>query len=249
MQIAGSTILVTGGGSGIGRGLAEGFYRRGAQVIVAGRRRAALEAVVRACPGVAAVELDVTDPEAVARVAGQIVERHPALNVLVNNAGVMRTDQLTADPVDLADAEQMIATNLLGPIRLTSALLPHLRRQPHSMVINVSSALAFVPMASVATYCATKAALHSWSQSLRWQLKGQTEVIEIAPPYVQTTIGGERQATDPNAMPLDAYIAQTFALLEQEPTPKEVLDERARFLRQSAGSDETFAALNRTPVF
>lgn len=250
MRISGSTILVTGGGSGIGRALAEGFHRRGGRVIVAGRRREALAAVTAACPGMAAAELDVADPADVARFAAEITAAHPALNVLVNNAGVMLDEDLTAEPVDLAAPEATVATNLLGPIRLTATLLPHLRRRTGSAVLNVTSGLAFLPLARTPTYCATKAALHAYSLSLREQLKGQVEVVEIAPPYVQTLLQGERQANDPAAMPLEDYIAETFALLEREPTPPEVLVERVKFLRFAEAEgrfEQAFTALNGAP--
>ena len=247
MNMSGNTILITGGGSGIGRGLAEGFHRLGNRVIIAGRRRQALEDVTAANPGMAAVELDVADPADIARFAAAVVEAHPALNVLVNNAGIMPDENLAAERVVTADAEATITTNLLGPIRLTAALLPHLRRQANSAVMNVTSGLAFVPLATAPTYSATKAALHSYSNSLRFQLKGQTEVIEIAPPYVQTPLQGERQMTDPRAMPLDDYIAETFAILQQQPTPQEVCVERVMFLRNAEAEgryDQTFQALN-----
>ena len=250
MKIAGDTILITGGGSGIGRALAEGFHGRGAKVIVAGRRREALEAVVAACPGMVAAELDVSDPADITRFAREVVEAHPALNVLVNNAGVMIDEDLAAAPVNVAIPEATVATNLLGPIRLTSALLPHLRRQTGAAVLNVTSGLAFLPLARTPTYCATKAALHSYTLSLREQLKGQVEVVEVAPPYVQTLLQGERQATDPDAMPLADYIAETFALLQRQPTPPEVLVERVRFLRFAEAEgrfDQAFQALNSRP--
>src|SRR5208337_814961 len=108
----------------------------------------------------------------------------------------------------------MITTNLLGPIRLTGALLPLLSRQPRSTVMTVSSGLAFLPLAMTPSYCATKAAVHSYTLSLRWQLRGtSTEVIELIPPYVQTRLGGPQQAKDPRAMPLADFIAETMELL------------------------------------
>lgn len=247
MRMSGNTLLITGGGSGIGRALAEAFHRLGNQVIVAGRRREALDEVVAANPGMAAVSFDATAAQTIAAFAQEVARAHPALNILLNNAGVMRDEDLAADPVDLAAAEETIATNLLGPIRLTAALLPHLRRQPNAVVMNVSSGLASLPLVTTPTYCATKAALHSWSQSLRAQLKGQVEVVEIVPPYVQTHLQGERQANDPAAMPLQAYIDETMSLLQQQPTPEEVLVERVKFLRNAEAEGryaQAFAALN-----
>ncbi len=248
MNMSGNTILVTGGGSGIGRGLAEGLQRLGNTVVIAGRRREALEAVVAANPGMALATLDIEDPASVTGFARTLVHDHPALNVLVNNAGVMRPEDFTAEEVDLSTAEAEVATNLLGPIRLTAALLPHLRSRPTSAIMNVSSGLAFVPMTATPTYSATKAALHSFSQSLREQLKAtSTEVIEIIPPYVQTTLMGDHQAADPRAMPLDDYLRETLELLQTRPTPAEVLVERVAFLRRAEAEgryDATFAAVN-----
>ncbi|MDR0478590.1 MAG: SDR family NAD(P)-dependent oxidoreductase, partial [Burkholderiaceae bacterium] len=159
MQTTGNTILITGGGSGIGRALAEAFHRRGNQVIVAGRRQALLDAVARDYPGVRTATFDARDPRDIARLAAQITADFPALNAVVNNAGTMRIEDWRAASVDPASAEATIETNLLAPIRLTSALLPQLRTQPRAAVLNVSSGLAFMTMAATPTYSATKAAL------------------------------------------------------------------------------------------
>ncbi|MER2604251.1 MAG: SDR family oxidoreductase [Siculibacillus sp.] len=232
MKKSGNTILVTGGGSGIGRALAEAFHADGNTVIVAGRRRAALDAVVAAAPGMIAMELDVADPASIAAFAAAIVAAHPALNVVVNNAGIMRAEAIPAAPKNLADAEAMVATNLLGPIRLTAALLPHLVARPEASILNVSSGLAFVPLAATPTYSATKAALHSWSMAIRRQLAATSvEVIEIAPPYVQTELTGAHQAVDPRAMPLAEFIAEVMDLLRADPTPSEVIVGRCAPLR------------------
>ena len=233
MNTTGNTILITGGGSGIGRALAEAFHARGDRVIVAGRRRAALDEVTRANPGMAAMTLDIADKAAVELFAGEVVAAHPALNVVINNAGVMRLETLADAPAALDDAEATVATNLLGPIRLTQALLPHLRRQARASVVTVSSGLAFVPMAATPTYCATKAAIHSWSVTLRKQLRGTpVEVVEIVPPYVQTELIGAAQKTDPHAMPLDAFTAEVMALLGED-RHEEIVVERCRPLRDA----------------
>ncbi|MGL4238883.1 SDR family oxidoreductase, partial [Tabrizicola sp.] len=169
------------------------------------------------------------------------------LNVLVNNAGIMRAEDLTAATVDTTDAEATVVTNLLGPIRMGAALLPHLRAQARGVIINVTSGLAFVPLALTPTYSATKAALHSYSQALRHQLRDTTvEVIELAPPMVQTELM-PGQSTNPMGMPLDAFIAETLSLLQQDPTPAEVLVERVGFLRNAEANGAhaaTFAMLN-----
>ena len=248
MNISGNTILITGGGSGIGRALAEAFQAKGNQVIVAGRRPGAPDETTAANPGMRSAVLDIEDRDAIPAFAARIAAEFPTLNVLVNNAGIMRRETLTASPVDLATAEATVATNLLGPIRLTAAFLPHLRRQPGATVLMVSSGLAFVPIAITPTYCATKAAIHSYSQSLRWQLRdSNVEVLELAPPYVQTELMGPDQKTDPRALPLNDFIAETMSILETRPDAGEILVERVRpqRLAESSGNyDELYKARN-----
>ncbi len=238
MQIAGNTILITGGGSGIGRGLAEALHREGNQVIIAGRRQGALDETTKANPGMASMRLDVEDKDAVARFATEVVEKFPQLNVVVNNAGIMKPENLQG-PLDERTVEATVGINLLGPIRLTAALLPHLFRQPKATVITVSSGLAFVPLVLTPTYCATKAGIHSWSQSLRFQLKNTpVEVIEIVPPYVQTELMGTEQQSDARAMPLKDFIAETMHILKTQPDVKEVCVERVKFLSGAAERGE-----------
>lgn len=181
MKTSGNTILMTGGGSGIGEALAHRFHDRGDTVIIAGRRRDALEAAARGRDRIHVVTLDVEDGAAVDAFAAKVVADFPALNVLFNNAGIMRFEDLTRRR-DLSDAEATLTTNLLGPIRLTNALIEHLTAQPDAAIVNVTSGLAFVPLVATPTYSATKAAIHSYTVSLRTQLAGKVEVIELAPP-------------------------------------------------------------------
>jgi uncharacterized oxidoreductase len=247
MKTTGNTILITGGGSGIGRALAEAFHALGNKVIIAGRRQDALDAVTAANPGMASLALDVEDPAAIVAFADRVTKEHPTLNVLLNNAGIMRAEKLQTPQVGLADAEAMVTTNLLGPIRLIAALLPALQKQPRSTIINVTSGLAFVPLTVTPTYSATKAALHSYTQSLRHQLKGtSTEVIELAPPGVQTDLM-PTQATNPQMMPLAEYIAEVMSIFTTQPEAAEVCVERVKFLRLAEAQgrfDATFAMLN-----
>lgn len=247
MNISGNTILITGGGSGIGRALAEALHAEGNIVIVAGRRAEPLEAVAAANPGIATATLDIADPAAITAFADTIVARFPALNVIINNAGIMVAEDLTAEPASLAIAEATITTNLLGPIRLIAALLPHLKAQPAATIMTVSSGLAFVPLAATPTYSATKAAIHSYSQSLRHQLRDTAvDVIEIAPPAVATDLM-PGHAENPNSMPLDAYIAETVANLKAQPHGPENLVTRVGPLRNAERDgkfDQVFGMLN-----
>ena len=232
MKTTGNTILITGGGSGIGRALAEAFQRQGNQVVIAGRRRDALDAVVAANPGMQAAVLDIEDGASIPGFATDLVQRFPALNVVLHNAGIMRPEQLREGGLDTA--EHTIATNLLGPIRLNDALLPHLLAQPAATIMTVSSGLAFLPLAATPTYSATKAAIHSYTLSLRHQLKGSSvEVLELAPPYVQTELMGEQQASDPRAMPLAEFIDEVMAIIAAGPEHGEILVERVKPLRNA----------------
>jgi uncharacterized oxidoreductase len=248
MKTTGNTILITGGGSGIGRGLAEALHALGNQVVIAGRRKQALDETTAANPGMTSLTLDIEDPANIRSFAAQAATRYAALNVLINNAGVMRLENLQAQQGDLADAESIIATNLLGPIRLTAALFPLLQKQPSSIIMNVSSGLAFVPIAMTPTYCATKAAIHSYTQSLRYQLQGSTtEVLELVPPYVATDLLGGASASDPRAMPLGEFIAEVMQILKTQPTPAEICVGRVKPLRFAAESgqyDSVFRGLN-----
>ena len=246
MKTTGNTILITGGGSGIGRGLAVSFHALGNHVIIAGRRKQHLEETADMNPGMHWLPLDIQDPEGIRTFASQVIAQFPALNVLVNNAGIMRLENLQSQQPDLVDAESIVVTNLLGPIRLTAALLPLLQKQAHSVVMNVSSGLAFVPIARTPTYCATKAAIHAYTQALRYQLRGSaTEVLELIPPYVATNL--LHGASDPRAMPLNQFIAQVMEILKTRPTPAEICVEnvkRLRFAAESGHYDSVFQGLN-----
>lgn len=230
MRKTGNTILVTGGGSGIGAALAQRFHDHGNVVIVAGRR---LETLEEACTGrenMHAMMLDVEKADGVSVFAKSVMERFPKLNVLINNAGIMRYERLD-QARDLSDAEAQITTNLLGPIRLINALVDHLAKQAGT-IVNVTSGLAFVPLPGTPTYSATKAAMHSYTQSLREMLKERVEVIELAPPAVQTDLT-PGQSTREGYLPLDAFADEVMALFAQEPTPGEILVERVRPFRHA----------------
>lgn len=237
MKLTGNTILITGGGSGIGRGLAEALHKLGNQVIISGRRKAVLDETTGANPGMASVELNIDDPASIAAVAAKVAADYPALNVLINNAGIMKPDGV-GGVVDDSVVSSIISTNLLGPIRMTSALIEHLKAQPAATVMNVTSGLAFIPLAMTATYSATKAALHSYTLSQRYLLRNTSvKVLEVPPPYVQTELTGAQQASDPRAMPLQEYIDETMRVLGTD--ADEVLTERVGFLRTAVGTEDS----------
>jgi uncharacterized oxidoreductase len=246
VQNSGNTILITGGGSGIGRGLAEAFHSEGNQVVIAGRRKNLLDETVAANPGMKAAVLDIENAGAIRSFAEKLKTDFPALNVVIHNAGIMKLEFLEKGGV--GDAEAIITTNLLGPIRLTAALLSHLMAQPRAAIMTVSSGLAFVPLAPNPTYCATKAAIHSYTQSLRYQLKDTSvQVIELIPPYVQTELMGPEMAKDPNAMPLKDFVAETMKILKTSPHATEICVERVkplRFAEANGGYDDFFKQFN-----
>ena len=239
------TVVITGGNSGIGEALAHRWHDAGNTVIVSGRRREALEQAIAGRANMHAIELDLERPAAIEAAARRLVTQHPALNVLVNNAGIMRFETVERGR-DLADAEATVATNLLGPIRMTNALIDHLAAQPDAAIVTVTSGLAFVPLIDTPTYCATKAAIHSYTVSLREALKGRVEVIELVPPAVQTELT-PGQSTRPGYQPLEEFADEAFALLNRRPTPPEILVERVKWLRGAEAEqrfDETVTQLN-----
>ncbi|OZI19237.1 oxidoreductase [Bordetella genomosp. 9] len=249
MKMTGNTILITGGTSGIGRALAEAFHDRGNRVIVTGRRRALLDEIAASRPGIVGLPLDLSDPTALPGLAEYVRTHYPDLDVLIANAGISRPEDIASDTWNAADAEAIIDTNILGVLRVTAAFLPLLRQQSHATIMATSSALAFVPLASFPTYCASKAFLHSWLTSLRHQLRNTpVEVLELSPPYVQTELTGAGQASDPRAMPIGDYIAQVMRMLERGDHPRgELLLERdlaRRWAERDGTYDAIYGAMN-----
>jgi uncharacterized oxidoreductase len=235
MKLTENTIFITGGGTGIGRGLAEALHKLGNKVIISGRRKEHLDATTTANPGMESVELDISDPANIAAVTKKLIADYPALNVLINNAGVMLIDD-AAGKIDDQLLTSTITTNLLGPIRLTSALIEHLKKQAKATAIYNTSALAFIPLALTAVYSSTKAALHSYVLSQRYKLKTTSvSVLEIAPPWVQTDLLNSSE--DPRAMPLKEFIEETIKVLGTD--AEEILVEQAKPFRNNPGPNES----------
>jgi len=234
MNLTGNAIFITGGGSGIGRGLAEALHRLGNQVIISGRRKSHLEATTKANRGMQSVELNVEDPASITSVSKRLIADYPNLNVLINNAGIMQVDD-AAGVIDEAVLTSTVTTNLLGPIRLTSALIEHLKKQEKTAVIYNTSVLGYVPLALTAVYSSTKAALHSYTLSQRYKLRGTSvSVLEIVPPWVQTDLMNSND--EPRAMPLREFIDETVKVLGTD--AEEILVERATPLRNNPGPNE-----------
>ena len=221
MKMQSNTIFITGGGSGIGRGLAEAFHKLGNQIIIAGRREEPLKKTCGANPGMSYILMDVADAASIRSGAAQVTSRLPELNCVINNAGIQRAHDFThGEAVNDAVVEQEIATNLLGLIRVSAALLPHLQKVGNATLVNVSSGLGFLPLSRFPVYCATKAAVHSFCLSIRRQLRDTgVKVIEVVPPYVATDLGQTHRSGGggPAQMPLDEFIAALMQELADGP--------------------------------
>ena len=235
MKLEANTIFITGGSSGIGRALAEALHQRGNKVIIAGRRQTLLAEIAQANPGIDAVQLDINDAQQIKDVAAEVIRRHPSLNVIINNAGIMPFDNAGSGDFNDEQAVGLLQTNLLGPVRVSAAFVEHLKRQPEAYIINNSSVLAYLPLATTALYSATKAAIHSYSLSQRFMLRDTSvKVLEIAPPWVDTDL--IHKSGDERAMPLGEFIEETLIKLETATT--EVLVDRVLPLRANQGANE-----------
>ncbi|WP_329003892.1 SDR family NAD(P)-dependent oxidoreductase [Kribbella sp. NBC_00709] len=244
MKTTGNTIFMTGGTSGIGLELAKRFRDLGNTVIISGRRQDLLDTIA-AEDGIEGIQLDVADPASITAAFEQVTSTHD-VNVLVTMAGIMQVEDLL-DPGHLPTAEQTIDINLLGTIRTIATFTPYLLKQRDPVILTVSSGLASVPLTVTPTYSATKAAIHSYTQSLRIQLADTgIQVIEVVPPAVQTTL--MNQENDDRAMPLDEYLDETMSILQHQPDVTEILVDRVRFLRHAEREnryESVVAALNQ----
>jgi uncharacterized oxidoreductase len=234
MKTTGNTLFIPGATSGIGLGLALRFHALGNTVIIGGRRVELLERLVAEHPGLDAVQLDTTDAASIAAAYESVTARHPDLNVLIAMAGIMEPENLH-DASFLPTAERTIETNLLGPIRLLAAFLPFLQQAHDPAVVTVSSGLAFVPLPFTPTYSASKAAIHSFTESLRVQLADTAlQVIELVPPAVQTDLMGQNDS--PQAMPLDAFLDEVMELIATQPDAAEITVQSVGFLRDAVSN-------------
>ena len=243
MQMTTNTILVTGGGSGIGLALAKRFAMRGNRVIISGRRAGILAEAKREMPPLDILQGDVSTEAGRIALAEEAKTRFPKLNVLVNNAGIQNRPAPLLEPQDWSAHRAEIATNLDAPLHLTLLLLPHLAKAAHGAIVNVTSGLAFAPFAVMPTYCLTKAALHSFTLSLRHQLKDtQIGVVEIVPPAVNTDLGGPGLHTF--GVNVDAFADAVFARLEKGETEIGYETSEVRRLASRQELDGYFAQMN-----
>src|ERR1700730_7852355 len=247
MNISGNTIFIPGATSGIGLALAVELHAKGNTVIVGGRRTELFERIAAQHPGLDTVNIDIADPASIDAAAKQVLAKHPHLNVLVTMAGIMRIEDWHDPESFLASAESVIATNVLGPIRLIGAFIAHLQTQPDATIITVSSGLAFAPLKVTPSYNASKAAVHMLSESIRLQLADTTvKVIELIPPAVRTTLLPGLEVTD-TAMPLNEFVTEAVALLDTQPDAPAIEVENGKFVRsgEARGDYElVVAALN-----
>jgi uncharacterized oxidoreductase len=211
MNLKGNTILITGGGTGIGLGLAGKFLQDGNTVIICGRREEALQRAKQKYPGIAIRRCDVAEAAQREALYEWSTREYPGLNVLINNAGIQRRFDLAVDR-GWKEIHGEIAINLEAPVHLSCLFVEHLMNAQSPVIINIGSGLAFVPMTSAPVYCATKAAIHSFTLSLRHQLR-QTgiQVIEILPPSVNTDLGGAGLHT--RGTPLEEFVNAAYTRL------------------------------------
>ena len=247
MNITGNTIFIPGSTSGIGLALALRLQTKGNTVIVGGRRKELLQQIAAEHPDIDTVQIDTADAASVRSAAGEVLARHPDLNVVIAMADIMKVEDWHQPDTFLESAESVITTNVLGPIRLIAAFIEHLQKQAAATIITVSSGLAFAPLRATPSYNASKAAIHMLTESVRLQLANSTvDLKELVPPSVATDLlPGQRESDF--AMPLDEFVDEVIQLLETEPDANEIQVERVKFLRYSEARgdyDKVVATLN-----
>lgn len=229
MDITRDTVFIPGATSGIGLALARRLQARGATVVIGGRRQELLDRLADE-HGFGAVRIDTSDAESIRAASAEVLRRWPELDVIVLMAGIMVPEDWRT-PAFLPTAESIVATNVLGPVRLIAAFTEHLQSRPAATIVTVSSGLASVPLRPTPTYNASKAFVHMLSESIRLQLEGTSvSVTEIVPPSVRTALM-PGQENNELAMPLDEFADEVVSLLEQDPAAHEILVERVKFLR------------------
>jgi uncharacterized oxidoreductase len=242
VQLSDSSILIAGGTSGIGLHLAQELHNAGNTVIVAGRRQDKLDAIASTY-GIEGVTLDITDPTSVQLLTEHVTATHPELDTVVLMAGVMQAEDVRI-PENVAIVERTISTNLVGPIRLIHMLLPFLLDRPAATILTVTSGLAYVPLPLTPTYSATKAAMHSYTESLREQLRATSiQVIEIVPPLTRTGLMPGGTDTE-RAMPVEEFVDEVLKALRDRPEAEQVVVDRARrqrFAEREGRYAEVFA--------
>lgn len=236
MDITTRTVFIVGATSGIGRELAHRFAAAGSTVIVGGRRTTALAELET--EGFDTAVIDVADSGSVATARDAVLASHPSLDTVVTMAGLMAMEDLR-DPSHYAIAESMVNTNLLGTIRVVDAFTPHLIEQGRGAFVTVTSGIAFLPFPPMASYAATKAGVHAYSEALRVQLADAgIEVVELVPPAVRT----HAESVNPQALDLGDFAADVMNLLARTPTPPEILVEAVQMHRW-AEKNGTYDAL------
>jgi uncharacterized oxidoreductase len=244
MNTTKNTILITGGSSGIGLGFAKEFLKLGNKVIICGRREDRLNEVKSQNPGIIIRRCDVSVPEQREVLYLWVIENHPDTNILINNAGVQLNANIT-ETIDLSRIEEEVDTNFIAPIHLSSLFIKHLKTKKEAAIINISSGLAFAPLAFMPVYCATKAALHSVTLSLRHQLKNTSvKVFEIAPPAVDTELGSDRRA-DKNqshgGISVEEFIKEAMVSINDDIFESAIGQAKGLYLKR----EELFDHLNR----
>jgi uncharacterized oxidoreductase len=211
MNTSGNSFLITGGASGIGMALAAELVRHGNDVLICGRRADRLAEAKQQIPELETVAADVSSPAARRELLELVRRRSPRVNVLVNNAGIQQLVDFTAGERDLMKADEEMAINLVAPIHLSALFIPYLAELPQAAIVNISSGLGFAPLAHMPVYCATKAALHSLTLSMRHQLRNTSiRVFEVIPPIVASELGASHRPAGVNAAAMPAETAATL---------------------------------------
>jgi len=244
MNLSNNTVLITGGSTGIGLAMAEQFLNAGSKVIICARKQEKLDEAQQKFPDLILYLCDVQDKSQRELLAQKVISDYPDLNILVNNAGIQRQNNFVKG-ADIVSAEEEITTNFLAPVHLTALFLPHLLSKTNSAIINNSSGLGLVPIARMPVYCATKAAMHSFTWSLRHQLKDTSiKVFEIIPPIVDTDLDHGTRPPSFRGMHVDDFIKQTMPGIESDTYEIAIGMSKGLVEGMIASSQEAFDRMN-----